>query len=102
VASVADFIVNEPDMLEAHVIWDLPNDPEGNVQHIAEHGITQEEVEEVLFDSESDTVLSKTSSNQVTFGYTSDGRYIAVVWEHVLDDPLTLRPITAYEAPEPR
>ena len=29
-------------------IWDLDDDPEGNVQHIAEHGITKEEVEEVL------------------------------------------------------
>jgi hypothetical protein len=22
-----------------HVIWDLENDPAGNVQHIAEHGV---------------------------------------------------------------
>jgi hypothetical protein len=25
-----------------------------------------------------------------------------VVWEHVVDDPLTMRPITAFVAPEPR
>ena len=37
------------------VIWDLEDDPDGNVQHIAEHGVTPEEVEEVLNDPESQT-----------------------------------------------
>ncbi len=36
-------------MFGAHVIWDLEDDPEGNVQHIAEHDLTPEEVESVLF-----------------------------------------------------
>jgi hypothetical protein len=31
-----------------NIIWDLPDDPKGNVQHIAEHDVTPEEVEEVL------------------------------------------------------
>ena len=31
-----------------HVIWDLDDDPDGNVQHIAEHDITKAEVLEVL------------------------------------------------------
>ena len=30
------------------VIWDLEDDPRGNTKHIAEHGVTPEEVEEVL------------------------------------------------------
>ena len=30
------------------IIWDLDNDPDGNVQHCAEHGVTKEEVEEVF------------------------------------------------------
>ena len=47
------------------------------------------------------TVISRSSSNNVTFGYTDGGRYLAVVWEHVQDDPLTIMPITAYDAPEP-
>jgi len=89
-------------MLDAHVVWDLPEELEGNVGHIAEHGISQDEVEEVLFDPESDTTLSRSSGYMITFGYTAEGRYIAVVWEHIIDDPLTLRPITAYDAPEPR
>jgi len=89
-------------MFGAHVIWDLEDDPEGNVQHIAEHDLTPEEVESVLFNSSATTAVSKSSGEMITFGYTSSNRYVAVVWEHVMDDPLTMRPITAYEVPEPR
>jgi hypothetical protein len=31
------------------ILGDEPDDPDGNVQHIAEHGLTMEDVEEVLF-----------------------------------------------------
>jgi hypothetical protein len=31
------------------ILWDLDDDPDGNVQHVAEHGLTVEEVEEALF-----------------------------------------------------
>jgi hypothetical protein len=89
-------------VFDAHVVWDLPDDPEGNVAHIAEHGITQDDVEDVLLNPESETALSRSSGQPITFGYTTDGRYIAVVWEHVMDNPLTMRPITAFDAPEPR
>ena len=34
------------------IIWDLDDDPDGNVQHIAEHDVTKEEMEQVLADSE--------------------------------------------------
>ena len=85
----------------AHVIWDLPDDILGNIAHIAQHGLTPDEVEDVLFDPDSDTTTSRSSGENITFGYTAAGRYIAVDWEHVMDDPLTMRPITAYETPEP-
>jgi hypothetical protein len=85
-----------------HVIWDLPDDVHGNIAHIAQHGLTPDEVEHVLFDPDSDTTASRSSGENITFGYTAAGRYIAVVWEHVMDDPLTMRPITAYETREPR
>lgn len=85
-----------------HIVWDLDDDPNGNVQHLAEHDVTIEEVEEVLLDPNSQTTHSRSSGERITFGYTSDGRYVAVVWQHVMDDPLTIRPITAYDAPEPR
>ena len=35
-------------MLFDRIIWDLDDDPEGNVYHCAEHGVTPEEVEEVF------------------------------------------------------
>jgi uncharacterized DUF497 family protein len=81
------------------IIWDLPDDPDGNVQHIASHDITLAEVEDVLLDRESEDTLSRSSGRPMTFGYTSSGRYLAVVWEHVDDNPLTIYPITAYDAP---
>lgn len=89
-------------MLDTHVIWDLPDDEGGNVEHLAEHGITPEEAEEVLFDPDSETTVSRSTGANITFGETRDGRYLAVVWEHILDDPRTLRPITAYDAPRPK
>lgn len=80
----------------ARVVWDLDDDPEGNVQHIAEHGITIEEVEDVLYAAE-EVIASQSSGRPITFGETSAGRYIAVVFEVVEDDPLAVYPVTAYE-----
>lgn len=53
------------------IIWDLGDDPDGNVQHILEHGLSVADVEDVLLDDLSNTTLSRSSSNFVTFGYTS-------------------------------
>jgi uncharacterized DUF497 family protein len=89
-------------VLDIQVIWDLEADPDGNVQHIHEHDITIEEVEDVLLDPNSKKTYSRSSGMPLTFGYTANGRYLAVVWEHVSDDPLTIRPVTAYDASEPR
>ena len=50
---------------------------------------------------DNDVVLSRSSGRPITFGETSDGRYIAVVWEVVEDVPYTVRPVTAYEVAEP-
>jgi uncharacterized DUF497 family protein len=87
-------------MSDVIMIWDLPEDPNGNVQHSAAHNITVDEVEEVLLDRDSEDTISRSSGRPITFGYTSSGRYLAVVWEHVDDNPLTIYPITAYDAPE--
>ena len=61
-----------------------------------------DEVDEVLLDPDSSTTRSRSSGRPITFGYTSAGRYIAVVWEHITDDPMTMRPVTAYDVPEPK
>ena len=84
------------------VIWDLEDDPQGNFQHIAEHDVTPEEVEEVLNDRHSQTAYSESSGRPITFGWTADGRYLAVIWELVDENPRVVYPVTAYEAPEPR
>lgn len=89
-------------MNEPEIIWDLPDDPDGNVVHIAEHGITQDEVADVLSDPSNETTHSRSSGNWITFGWTQTDRHLAVVWEHVLDNPWTVYPITAYETPPKR
>ncbi len=81
------------------IFWDDPNDPDGNVQHIAEHGLDLEDVEEVL---ENPTARGRSASTDrpCVWGYTIEGIYIIVVYESIDDD--TVRVVTAYEVPEPK
>ncbi|OAI38734.1 hypothetical protein AYO40_06450 [Planctomycetaceae bacterium SCGC AG-212-D15] len=89
-------------MSEIHFVWDLEDDPEGNYQHIViDNGITLEEFEEVFRSNQSNTTTSRSSGRPITFGETATGKYIAIVWEHVMDDPWTVYPITAYETNRP-
>ncbi|SRR6266446_2665411 len=83
------------------LIWDLDDDPEGNVQHIAEHGITPEEVEAVMNDPGTSFGVSASSGLPMAFGWSASGRYVTVVFERVEADPPTVRPVTAYELPPP-
>src|SRR5947209_16891068 len=78
--------------MDATIIWDLPDDAEGNVQYLLEHDVSIEEAEEVLLDPRSSRAVSRSSGLPTAFGWTSTGRYLAVVYELVDDDPLTLRP----------
>jgi len=87
--------------MDATIIWDLEDDQEGNVQHLREHDVLIEEAEEVLLDPESNRAVSRSSGLPTAFGWTSTGRHLAVVYEQVDDDPLTLRPVTAYDVPPP-
>ena len=74
-------------------IWDMADDPRGNVRHLAEHGLTREDVEDVLFGvHELDT--SRSSGIPIALGFTSAGAYICVVFEWVGED--TVYPVTAY------
>ncbi len=75
------------------LIWEW-DEPDGNVAHIAEHDLTPEDVEYVL-ENPIREEKSRSSGRPVVFGYTEDGRRIAVVYEQ-LDDS-TLYPVTAYE-----
>lgn len=78
------------------IIWDRDDDPQGNVQHIASHRVTKEEVEDVLLHS-TDMDTSRSSGRPVVFGDTSKGRHLIVVYEAI--DADTAYPITAYDVP---
>jgi uncharacterized DUF497 family protein len=82
-------------------IWDLDGDPEGNVQHIAEHGITVEEAEEVVQEHYEAAVASRSSGLPTVFGWTSTGKHLAVVFEVVDEETPQVFVVTAFEAPPP-
>ena len=66
----------------------------GNVEHIAEHGISREDVEAVVCDPV-DNGTSRSSGRPIATGYTPDGRLIVVVFEEL--DECTVYPVTAFE-----
>jgi uncharacterized DUF497 family protein len=74
------------------IIWN--DEPGGNVDHIAEHDLTPEDVEEV-FDNPLEEAISRSSGRPVVTGYTPDGRLIMVVYEEI--DDVTVYPVTAFE-----
>jgi hypothetical protein len=80
------------------VVWDDDDQPDGNVQHIAEHGLTIEDIEFVL-ENPTREGASGSTGRPCCFGYTPGGDFIIVVYEQV--DAETIYPLTAYEVPEP-
>ncbi len=66
----------------------------GNIEHVAEHGLTQEDFEFVMENFIAERT-SRSSGRPMRFGFTPDGRYIAVVFEWM--DEVTVHPVTAYE-----
>ena len=86
------------------IIWDSEDDEDGNYWHIVTegHGVTQEEVDEVLCSHHGQATTSRTTGNPICFGWTTTGKYLAVVFDEAHDDPLMLRPITAFEPNPPR
>jgi hypothetical protein len=86
--------------MDVTVIWD--DEPGGNVEHVAEHGLGPDEVDEVLLDDAIPTAFSASTRRPCKFGYTSTGRYIIVVWDEVNADPRIIYPVTAYDVPEPQ
>lgn len=73
-------------------LWNF--DPGENVEHIAEHDLTPEDVENA-FDETIKHTRSRSSGRKALFGFTPDGRVIFVVYEE-LDDTL-MYVHTAYE-----
>jgi hypothetical protein len=84
------------------IIWDLEDDPDGNYVHIVvDHGVTQDEVDDVMGDPTNPTTESDSSGRPITFGFTQTGRHLAVIWEHISEDPYMIKPVTAYDTPPP-
>lgn len=79
------------------IFWDPDDDPMGNVQHIAAHDLTIEDVEWVLGSPASEGT-SRSSGLPAAWGHTPAGDYIIVVYEQI--DADTIRVVTAYEVPE--
>ena len=69
------------------------------VDHIAEHGVSQDDFELVVCNPYSKG-YSQSSGLPAAWGHTPDGRYIIAVYEEL--DDITLLPVTAYEVSEPR
>jgi uncharacterized DUF497 family protein len=90
------------DLSDALIDWDDPDDEGSNTAHVAEHGLTPDEVESAFFDDDTTFDVSDSSGRPIAFGRTESGRFIAIVFD-VLNpaDPLVIRPITAYDVPEP-
>ena len=84
------------------IAWDDEGDDPNNVRHIAEHGVTPEEVEEVLV-SVADSAIrrSRSTGRPIVRGDTAAGRTLFVVFD-LLDIPdlVVIYPITAYDAQE--
>jgi uncharacterized DUF497 family protein len=79
------------------ILWDDPQDPSGNVQQLAEHGLDIDDVEEVL-SSPSGRGVSSSSGLPVMWGYTLENVYIIVIYQRIDED--TIRVVTAYPVPE--
>jgi len=76
--------------MNATIIWDLEDEPDGNVQHLLEHDVTIDEAEEVLLDAQTSRAVIR-AADCVRLD----------LYELVDEDPLTLRPVTAYDVPPP-
>jgi hypothetical protein len=88
--------------MEPIIIWDMEDDSDGNYVHIVvDGGVSQDEVWDVMSNPTNRTVPIDSTGRPATFGWTQTGRYLLVVWEHVEDDPRTIKPVTAYDVPPP-
>lgn len=81
------------------IAWDGPGDVPNNVEHVAEHGITPEEIEEVLASVPDSAVFrSRSSGRPAAIGETAGGRTLFVTFDR--DDSggfVVIYPVTAYD-----
>ena len=68
--------------MDSLFLWNI--DPGGNVDHVAEHDLTPEEVESAFEDIERETV-SRATGRPAIFGRTFNGDTIFVVYDRDID-----------------
>ena len=73
------------------IVWN--HEEGGNVDHIADNGLSIGDVEYVVMNPEK-RGRSRSSGRPMVFGSTERGEYICVIYEEV--DDLTVYPVTAY------
>ena len=83
-------------MTSHRFLWD--DEEGGNVEHIAEHGLTPDDVEEA-FQCVLRHAKSRSSRRPALFGLTHDGRLIFAVYEEIDEGLVYVH--TAYEPLEP-
>ena len=71
--------------------------PGDNLEHIAEHGLTREDVNYVV-QNPTENIRSRSSNRLAVKGYTPDGRFLFVTYEMI--DDVTVYVVTAYEVSE--
>ena len=79
-------------MARLTIVW-IPG-PGGNLEHIAEHNLTPEDIEDVLL-APLGRDISRSSGRPIVYGFTMAGRYILVVYRQIDED--TVYPVTAYD-----
>jgi uncharacterized DUF497 family protein len=80
------------------VEWDSEDDPRGNAQHIADSGLSIDEVEDVIYGPQSRPIQSRSSRRPALIGQTSTGKTIIVIYErHKEAGIVVIRPVSAYE-----
>lgn len=83
------------------VEWDAEDDPRGNVRHIADNGLSVDEVEDVIYDPQSRQVQSRSSKCPALIGRAGSGKAIIVIYERHKDAGIVvIRPVSAYEIEE--
>jgi hypothetical protein len=75
------------------ILWDLPDDPDGNVLHIAEHGLIPADIE-FVFNNTSRKTKSRSTGSSLISGRLPSGELVVVIYQQI--DELCVYPITAY------
>ncbi len=80
------------------VEWDEEDDPDGNVQHVLRHGVSKDEVEDVLGGPAITHDISRSSGLPMVFGRTFSNRHIAVIYKAYTKKGLIyIYPVTAFD-----